>query len=73
MTPIEILYTIGAPVLGTLMAGNIYFIKRLVDKIDTTYEMCIETKQGLAILVVTVNSVAKQVRGSRDRGIPKGN
>lgn len=34
----DTIYMIGATIISLLLAGNIFFIKRLVDKIETTGE-----------------------------------
>lgn len=48
--------TIAGVILGLLLSGNIYFIKRLVDKLDRTAETNEET-------TATVNQLGRDVSG----------
>lgn len=51
-----------ASVLGLLLAGNIYFIKRLVDRIDVSYDMARDVRQGLIVLEMRVDRISSYVR-----------
>lgn len=47
MTTQELLIAGGATVISLLLAGNIYFVKRLIDKIDATSEKASEAIRGV--------------------------
>lgn len=57
----EVIAVIGA-ILTLLLSGNIYFVKRLVDKVEKTGEGQIEVKESFAQLSQTVAGVGNQLR-----------
>lgn len=49
-------------VISLLIAGNIYFVKRLVDKVEKTGDGHEEVKGSVAQLSVNINAIGNQMR-----------
>lgn len=50
------LQTVGISILGILFAGNVFFIRRLVDKIDSLETIAWQLRQDVAILKIVVET-----------------
>lgn len=48
-----------AGALGILMAGNVFFVKKLVDKIEITYDLTRDVVQGLAVLEARFDTIMR--------------
>lgn len=46
-----------AMLITTLMAGNAFFIKRLVDRIDVTNDMMWTLRQDVAIMKIAIDNL----------------
>ena len=48
--------------VGLFLAGNLFFVKRLVDKIDSTESVVWQLRQNVVVLEVTVNNLKEQIK-----------
>ena len=58
----DTLLTIGASVIGLLLAGNVFFVKRLVEKIENTEKIATTTAASATAAAASSNAVSNQMR-----------
>lgn len=67
----EVVSPLWVPVVGAiltmLLGGNVFFVKRLVDKIDGIDQRVWEQSQSIAVMKITVEDLAKPPRLRRPR------
>ena len=60
--------TISGVILSILMAGNVFFVKRLVDQLDSTREIVWQLRQDVVILKIAVDNLSNHPAFSFRKG-----
>lgn len=61
----EVLFAVGGTMISLLLAGNIFFIKRLIDRIDSTGEKASAALRGVEDQARTLIEIKTEIKEMR--------